>query len=613
MRKSKITMGIVTSLLSVAALAGCDGASYSPEGYILTYKDASGEITHYTADELFGTYYNDASSLSTIFDKTYQLIVRNYFKVEEAGKSKYADIKRKAENEVDGVKKKASENADTNGTSYDEEFSNLLSNYSCKDETELLEHFIYERESKEFEDQFYDNNLEHLRDSKPTDQEGDKYNGYLNAKLPYHVRHVLVKVDESNKAAYWNSSISESNARDLYSVVNEFAKGTPFGTVALDYSDDGSSTSFGDLGIMDKDTSYVPEFKLSIYAYENLFNNNAEVKAKVQDSAIGMSDTLRDQFEAAVDYSNETMAGDLTGTISTIPFGAFQKLYEYRAIVKDENNAKVNDDNSLFYPRNVVFNKYLNKHTFAFITPNDVVTGALNAEGTEVTGENTYGIENPDFAQLPGFKAVSFANGQEKKILCDNKGNPIIVSFASTDDYRGVHFIVIERDSLIDTVNGVTLSQYYTTKYPGQEGYPVDGDGNDLTTYVNYLSQETKELKSRAESVESKIKGFDSNLNKYIFEKYIAKEKLQFKDADLQEKVSHWIETIRSKASRDERLQWDETWESYIKNLEQQKVERKKVVSEACAIGYLKANSGTDANHNAYSKIGGACNDNQNH
>ena len=152
MKKSKLTAGLVTGLLSVVALAGCDGASYSPEGYILTYKDASGETVHYTADELFGAYYNDSSTLSSVFDKTYQLIVRNYFQVEAAGIEKYPDIKRKAQNEVDGVKKKAAENADTNGTNYDDEFDSLLKNYSCENEEELLEHFIYERELDEFED-----------------------------------------------------------------------------------------------------------------------------------------------------------------------------------------------------------------------------------------------------------------------------------------------------------------------------------------------------------------------------------------------------------------------------------------------------------------------------
>lgn len=611
MKKSKLTAGLVTGLLSVVALAGCDGASYSPEGYILTYKDASGETVHYTADELFGAYYNDSSTLSSVFDKTYQLIVRNYFQVEAAGIEKYPDIKRKAQNEVDGVKKKAAENADTNGTNYDDEFDSLLKNYSCDDEEELLEHFIYERELEEFEDQFYDNNLATLRDSKPA----EGYDGYLNAKVPYHVKHVLVKVEESSASNYWNSSISEDNARDLYTVVNEFAKGTPFGTIASDYSDDGSASSFGDLGIMDKDTSYVNEFKLSIYAYENLFNGNAEVVANVGGSNIGMSADLKASFKSAVDYSEEAMKGDAADSIPTIPYGAFVKLNEYKSIVADENNAKVNDNNGLFYPRNIIFNKYLNKHTFAFITPNDVTTGTINAEGTAVSGENTYGVvngnyTNPESAEyLPGFKTVKFNGVGDKTVLCDNNGNPIIVSFAGTSDYRGVHFIVIQRDALIATQNGVSLSDYYTTKYPGQEGYP-QADGKDLDTYVNFIGQDTKELKARAESVESKIKSFDSNLNKYIFETYLNKEKIKFADEKLQEKIEHWIETVREKASRDDELAWEETWENYIKNLEQQKVERTKVISEACAIGYTKANSDTTG---AWSKIGGVCNDNQNH
>ena len=67
MRKSKISLALVGSLLSVTALAGCNEVTASDKGYILTYTNSSGEKINYSADELFGTYYNDSSSLSTVF------------------------------------------------------------------------------------------------------------------------------------------------------------------------------------------------------------------------------------------------------------------------------------------------------------------------------------------------------------------------------------------------------------------------------------------------------------------------------------------------------------------------------------------------------------------
>ena len=57
MKKSKISLALVTSLLSLAGLAGCNEVTYSDKGYILTYKDSTGAEQHYTADELFGSYY----------------------------------------------------------------------------------------------------------------------------------------------------------------------------------------------------------------------------------------------------------------------------------------------------------------------------------------------------------------------------------------------------------------------------------------------------------------------------------------------------------------------------------------------------------------------------
>lgn len=615
MKKSKISLALVTSLLSLAGLAGCNEVTYSDKGYILTYKDSTGAEQHYTADELFGSYYDESSSLSTVFDKVYKLVVRNYFKVEAAGIAQYKDIEQKAKNDLEGAKEEARKKADTNGTSYDEEFNSILSGKNCEDEAELLEEYIYERELKEFEEQFYDNKTDHLRDSRPGDG-GDGYEGYLYKKLPYHVRHILVKTEgESSSTNYWNATITESDARSLYTVANALAQGKSFGQVAKEYSDDGSADSYGDLGVMDTSTSYVNPFKLGIYAYENLYNGTADIRNYVRDSKIAMSNDIKNDYCNAVDYSEAKMTGDAAGEITTIPYGVFEKLHEYENVTRDSNNSVVNDDNSIFYPRNIYFNKYLNRFSIAFITPDDV-DGATVTDYATAT-ENTTGGKTPapnatkdKYADMAGFQTVRLRNKDgvtsTKKVLVSSTGKPILVARAGTSDYQGIHFITIERDGLINKENGVTLSQYYTTKWPGHKDYPVDEQGNPLNTYVNFLDQDTKDYKSRAETIESKIKSFDSSLNKYIYASYIASGKLQFKDAELGNKVNEWINVAKQKADHDDELAWEETWETYINSLNQQMVERNKLVSEACAIGYLNPVKGDE-----WTKIGGLCNDNK--
>ncbi len=609
MRKSKISLALVGSLLSVTALAGCNEVTASDKGYILTYTNSSGEKINYSADELFGTYYNDSSSLSTVFDKIYKLIVRNSFKAGGEYADKYNDVRQKAQNDVDGDKKTARQNADTNGTSYDEEFNTILSSHDCEDEEELLEYYTYQRESTEFEDGFYEKNTAHLRDSVPT--EGDKYDGYLHKKLPYHVRHILVKTEgESSSTNYWNSSITEKDARKLNNVVTLLANKVSFGQIASEYSEDtGSKANYGDLGIMDLDTSYVNPFKLGIYAYENLYNGDATIHAGAAASNLAMNATIKNNYYDAVDYHAESITGDDTGLITTIPYGVFGKLQEYANVTRDENNSTVNDDNSIFYPRNIMFNKYLNRFSLAFITPNDPVAPEVTAFDT-VTESTKGGAEVAAYTALPGFKDVTFSKADgttyTQKVLVSSTNKPILVARAGTSDYQGVHFITIERDALVATENGVSLSEYYTTKYPGQNDYPQDDSGNDKNTYVNFLDQDTKDYKSRAESVESKIKSFDKNLNKYIFKTYLENQTLVIKDDKLKTNLQTWMNKTIEKADRDAALDWEETWENYIHTLEQQKVERRKLVSEACAIGYLSAAKG-----DAWTKIGGLCNDNK--
>ena len=79
MKKARLAASILTGLLSVGVLAGCNEVRYSKEGYILTDK-ANGVTEHYTADDLFKGYITEADKAQTLFDNVYKLIVKNYFK-----------------------------------------------------------------------------------------------------------------------------------------------------------------------------------------------------------------------------------------------------------------------------------------------------------------------------------------------------------------------------------------------------------------------------------------------------------------------------------------------------------------------------------------------------
>ena len=616
MKRSKLTLGVIAGLLSVSGLAACNGPKYSPEGYILTYKNASGETLHYTAEDLFGAYGNDASSNSTIFNEVYKLIVRNYFEV-EAGQSEIrANIIKEAENDVDSVKKKAKDNADDNKTNFDDEFYALIESYGCKDEEDLRQKFIYDRELTEFEDQFYKSNINHLRDSRTDDADGDKYEGYIQSQVPYHISHILVKVTDTSGTNYNDGSISEQNAINLYSVASALAEGSKsFGYIAgRDLNeDDTARAAFGDLGIMDKSTSFINEFKLGIYAYENLLAGSAKTAA-AQNSNIAIEDEIKENLKNSVVTRSTNAEGAVSETkaglaIGEIPYGVFEKLNEVADVTKGYEDATVNSGDSIFYPRNVYYNKYLNRHNISVITAADVSGATLDSTGTKAANENEWGNGADTFAtaENKGFVDASICgitlNHGATKILAtdivrDSSGNvtsasPILVVRGGTGSgdsgYQGIHFIVIKKSGL---ESNATLSEYYTTKYPGQTGYPTNEDGTNKTTYVNNVDKGIKDYKTRAEEVESKIRNFDSNLNKYIFQKYYESQKIQFADEKIYASLTKWIESSKIKSDFDDYNSWEETWRSYTEMLSSQSNERdgNLLISEVCAIGY----QGTD-------------------
>lgn len=594
MKKSKLTLGITVAAMSCALLAGCDAnkVTYSPEGYLLTYTDADGNVQHYSAEDLFGSYIKESTKVSTMFDSIYKLIVRNYFNAEDK-KGDYEQIKKNAQNDVDGVKSKAKENQKTNDSKYDDEWEALLESYSCKDEDELLEHFIYERELKEFNEQFYKDHIAELRDDKLAT---NGYSGYLEKKVPYHVRHILVKVEDSGSTNYWNATIDKKDALDLFDVASNLASGEKtFGNVAQLYSEDSSATSFGELEIVDRDTEYVPEFKLGMYAYENLYSPNAQAASS---SNISMSAAIAEAYQnATTGYT-----GLVSNGIGKIPYGVFNALKKYNDTTKDSLNRDVNDGNANYYPRNIIFNHYLNNHYISVVTPYDF----------QVDADDNYVVENDEFklATTPLTNA-GFADSQEDSlgVILRTKDTlqPIFVVRAGASSYQGIHFITIERSGLVETQNGVSLSEYYTTKRPSEDGYPKDTQGKAKQTYVNYLAQSEADYKKRAETVENKIKNFDSNLNKHIYQMNVEAQQIKFteKGKAIEEAINKWIETTLAKAAFDENINWEKTWESYLDSLRSAKEEQSKVLSQTCTIEFTNASKGGNW------QVGGPCYDNK--
>ena len=577
MKKSKLSIGLISCLLSVGTLAGCDTLKSSSDGVLLSYTiDGVEGEQQLTADWVLGEYYNDSSKYQAIYDTIYSVIARNYFAKDretvnyhgtevKLGKSQMATIERDAKEKVSDDKDTAQSNADANNTKYKKEFEAILESKGVDSEEELLEKYIEELQKETFENNFYTYKIEDIKNGKDDVKIDDKqfWTGYLNDKLPYHVSHILVKLDDTSDTNYHNGTISEANAERLYNVIDELGAGSKkFAKIAMTYNEDpGSKDKEGDLGIMDYDTSFINEFTLGIYAYEQFYKGTTVTGTK-----LAVTPEIASNYKkAAKDAFNLASEDD----IPTVDKSVFDELKAVAKEDKDENGKPVIENAALVYPRNIIYNKYLNRHAVFFI------------EGTGTNYKQAFGTSGP---------TVLCADGDATK--------PIIAVRASSGGEQEIHLMVVNRSPFVATdANGVTLTDYYTTFYPAQDFYPTypaghAKEGQKIDSYVNFLTNEASDTKNRAEEFASKLKSYDSDkLGKYIFLKYMQEEQVTFKDAKLQEALMKWIKTSIEKSEEEKNETWTKTWNEYIDKLVRQNSERKKLVPQACKLVYKKANS----------------------
>lgn len=713
MKKKKCALGLVALLATTAGLAACDWPTKANNGYILTYTDAAGARVGYTAEELFGSYRQSSGSLSTEFDKVYEVLVRKYY--DEVKTSTKADLDVEARQKVLSDKQKATTNANNNGTSFEEELEKILSNAGVDNVDELYQHHLYDLEKEKFQSDMYQtfgtqstkvNGVEAMKDGKYIDPNtneekaafpasadwGVGSKGWLEEQLPYHIRHVLVKLASGQAGNFTQDKIAESNSVDaggettkLANVMLSLAGGviadnglivtktnrSTFGEVAQQFSDDGSASSYGEYGIMSKTMAadLVHEFKLGTYVFDALYNartqsteygkNNAYALAPgLKADATATADNLasikdenqklntKDGEKSVYDFFNDKGVGQ-------IPFGAAVALLDYAKETTDEKGNTVNEGNEAFYPRNIVYNKYFNKHNVCVITPNAIASNKDSAHCDATTktvaatayasfstnfaneAANEKGVFAAQFAALPGFSrdTTNVLPGIGSNVLTDTQGNIILAVRAGASSYQGIHFIVVQRSGLSqyglkEDASGniveataedkadkksTTLSQYYTTYTPSQDNYPKTTDGTEKATYINYNKQQTSDFNNRASTIADEVKGFNNNLNTYWFQYLVESQNIQFTEtaADIKTDIMTYCQTKRDSAAASKVTTWEDNWKEYAEQIAAQDEARSigadtgtgSLLSEVCAIGYGKVDKSTDPNW----QKGGAC------
>lgn len=590
MKKSKLSLGLIACLLSVGSLAGCDVVKSRDDGVLLSYTVDGGKPIDVKADDILKEYYDDSSKYQAIFDTIYSVIKVNYFSKDRGtktlpdgktkiklGKPQMSTINADADEKVANDKTTAQDNADANGTSYKKEFEAILEEKGVDSEEDLRKKYVEELQKETFDNNLYEYFVDELRGETEVAPinlglgAGKQFvwNGYLKDQSPYHMSHLMVELADSSDTNYANGTISKENAENLYSVVSQLASGEEsFRYLAGTLSDDTSSRDkSGDLGIMDYDTSFINEFKLGIYAYEQLYKgvtpayNGVTSKAKID------TDDVKEYKKEVKELFNLETEND----IPTVPYYVFENIYEAREQETDDAKKPVIEGAELVFPRNVLYNKYLNRHAVFFIE-------GINEEG--------------NFADVVLKKG---ADDVHMNILCadDDPTKPIVAVRGSSGGKQEIHFMVVNRSPFDISNDIVPLDKYYTTYYYEQNSYPTIG-GKKIDTYTNFLGEETKDSKPRAEEVASKLKSYDSDkLTKYAFLKFMKEEKVEFttESEGIKNALMNWILTSIEKKEHEVTESWAKTWDEYLDKLARQNSERRRLVPTVCVEFFDYGNS----------------------
>ncbi len=703
MNKKRSALGLALLLGVTVGLSACNYPTETTDGSVLTYTDAQGNRVSYTAEQLLDDYLGNGSSLSTEFDRVYEVLVRNYYN-DPSQASVLKTLEDKARADVITDKQTATSNASSNGTSFEQEWQTILNSHDCDNADELYQYHLYQEEQSRFLDDFYAtfgtgdssiNGTEVMRDGEltidgetraafPASEEwgrGDA--GYLKEQMPYHIRHILIKLTSATSGNFTQDTITETGengggeATNLATLILRLAgvnerlqtltNRPTFSQLAAQFSGDtGSAANGGELstdsstGLMTKvmESDLVNEFKLGIYAYESLYNQREKATAYGSENVYRITPGLTEDATSTADVdATQTLSNDKTvheffveEGIGTIPFGAALALLENSDVDTDVNGNKVNDNNAAFYPRNIIFNKYFNKHNVCVITPNaiemntlsqiattigsnDIVTAGQRAAntvgGNYVTGENYEGAHSDFFASLPGFQVdttdiLPGINGDKKdNVLTNSEGQVVLVVRAGTDSYQGVHFIVINRSALskyglsaqtnegkteyvenTEQTNGTaTLNQYYTTYTTSSSSYPKDSEGKNLQTFVTYQGTQTSTQNTRSSNLVSEIRGYNKNLTSFQFQSLVDGTsssdgaKIEFADAGVQKNLETYVRTSRQSTTDDNFDTWKNNWLTYAELLQAQEEARSlgsstmtgTLISEHCAVQYGQA------------------------
>lgn len=493
MKKSLLTLAVATICLS-----GCGKNDDSIKSKKIDGKEVIAMVgnTPIYADDIADKILYNADGAELIYSELTKLVTKLAYPATE-------DIKASAEVQLSQWKDEVKSTASSNGTTYDEELKSALAEEGVASLNELEKKFQYDLQRKKLENKYWEDN------------KADYYENYAKTALPYHVSHYLLSLGEPSNN-YFSETLTESEAKKLSYLIDDLADPEQsFASIASDTAngsaDSGSASKGGDLGIMDIYTSFVSEFKYSVYMadyYLHQYEENFLANTPAIYQTIVNNLRRTDFYSSGVNY---------------IPYSITKTFKDNIDKVSTSSNSQIYNKSAYRYTSaNIIFQNYFNNPGLSFIEYDDGVPA--NA------------VKGVDYVEVK----VGPNETDVKKVLAKDGKVVLITRSSGLDSSSGLHFILIEKSPLeSDAV------KYYSEK---------DND-DEYTSFVEYYGKDLQDdtedtLKT---NVKTAISYGDSSTTDYlnidIFQKYYL-EKAE--DITISDKIKTLLNTyLETKESID--------------------------------------------------------------
>lgn len=536
MKKSKLSIGLVTSFIGALALTSCGDAATvtSSDKSVVDFigYNSSTDRIEINVDELYREFGEGKDGTTKYYNAILESLIRyEYPKLaadenpKEPDLKKFSRIKSEAADKVKAARQTANDNATNNGTEPEDEWAKILESNDVDSEENLRLKYVYELEKEAMTDWYFKKHFETSEDdtvvglrqeyigvSATTDEttgltkdwtEIEPATENVEPVFPYHVIHILVKLS-ADAGDYSHATISESEAEKLWDIVRHLVDGQYSFEETAKLSDDTSSSEFGDVELMSTRTSFYNEFKLGTYAYDAILSANNSETADVNDNiykAFGIDSSAEivtktmaevdpttgveyrvETKEKVVDLIKETMLDEVNvhlqdpqTSLPAIPFDVFRQI---GLLAKEDKIGTFSPEGGqASLPRNVLFNAFLN-----FRSPFVITNELLKQDSVDFTNDQiateTYNFDNEEVLKLQSnnFQSGKLGNPAfAKKVLCDTNGN-VVIGVRST---AGIHFMVM-RKSVFENTN---KKAYEKVVYKADG--TIDEDASILKTHTS--------------------------------------------------------------------------------------------------------------------------------